>query len=638
MDETQIDTLASILEAFSVQYGTLWTDRLGVALQEWSKKVVKSPIRTLSLFTGAGGLDIGFHDVGFTIVQMLDSDVSAVRTLEANIGDKKYFKNASVLCRDIKKYHPSSNLKIDFIIGGPPCQPFSAAGRRVAGVQGTKSHLGSLFREYVRILKRLSPKGFLFENVDGIIGAEDGKAWRKIRSAFARAGYEVFYRVLDAADYGVPQHRKRVFIVGTNKKKYFFPKPFFGQNSSKKQSFPSAKAAIKGVRPTLSERKSKVNGRYGNLLLDIPPGLNYKFYTLRMGHPKPVFAWRSKFYDFLYKADPDLPIRTLTAHAGQYSGPFHWNNRRFATAELKRLQTIPDEYTITGSPQSARKQIGNSVPPQISRILALSILNQIFDIPLPFNLPVYEDNQTTSIQKNRVPNQIHIRRVKNAIIRAKKTQQNCRVRARKFTAVMDEKFSFKTAKNAKQLIYVEFKPTNDKWHFAVSNTPTVMEPKFFLHINTVKGKEWNLKVEEIVLTGTELTPQLFTASWKSLEYELRRKNLKADLIQLCGYFNYSPSFQSELYISGSRLVAKKWKIVQYVVKGIGVGKIISRQDLSNLWNVSEQRVLYYASFLKAIGYEVRNENTNPQIPKSCYFIPYSFPTLGPLNPQMYKPL
>ena len=87
-----------------------------------------------------------------------------------------------------------------------------------------------------------------------------------------------------------------------------------------------------------------------------------------MGHPNPIFAWRSKFSDFLYKADPTTPIRTLKASGGQYTGPFHWCNRRFTITELKRLQTFPDDYEFVGNYAIGQKQIGNSVPPQFAII------------------------------------------------------------------------------------------------------------------------------------------------------------------------------------------------------------------------------------------------------------------------------
>ncbi len=100
----------------------------------------------------------------------------------------------------------------------------------------------------------------------------------------------------------------------------------------------------------------------------------------------PLFSWRSKFSDLLYKADPDLPVRTIKAQGGQYTGPFHWENRAFSIDELKRLQTFPDDYILTGGQQVAIQQLGNSVPPQFGRILAISILNQLFEVNFPFDI------------------------------------------------------------------------------------------------------------------------------------------------------------------------------------------------------------------------------------------------------------
>lgn len=142
-------------------------------------------------------------------------------------------------------------------------------------------------------------------------------------------------------------------------------------------------------------------GRYGHLLPAIPPGLNYSFYTKEMGHPNPIFSWRSKFSDFLYKASPDRPVRTIKAQGGQYTGPFSWENRIFSIAELKRLQTFPDAYEIIGGRQLAIGQIGNSVPPQLARILALSVLDQVMKIKLPFDMHYMPHGKVLSFRKRK---------------------------------------------------------------------------------------------------------------------------------------------------------------------------------------------------------------------------------------------
>lgn len=159
---------------------------------------------------------------------MVELEAKYIQTLQRNSLSGKWLSGAKPICIDIKEYLPTFNFKIDFIIGGPPCQSFSAAGRRAAGVSGITDIRGTLFQEYVRILKTLQPIGFLFENVYGITGANKGEAWQEIQEAFREVGYKIYYRILDAADYGVPQHRERLFIIGLKEGEYLFPYPTHG--------------------------------------------------------------------------------------------------------------------------------------------------------------------------------------------------------------------------------------------------------------------------------------------------------------------------------------------------------------------------------------------------------------------------
>ena len=378
-----------------------WPDDFGRAIANYLENNNIPKIRTLSLFSGAGGLDIGFHDVGFDIIESVEIEKKFCQTLELNSGQGKRFDNSKVNCIDIREYTGNHLGNIDFIIGGPPCQTFSAAGRRANGVIGTTDARGVLFREYVRLLKELSPVGFLFENVYGIIGAQGGDAWKEILESFSDVGYKLYYRIVDAADYGVPQHRERLIIVGLKDGEFKFPRPTHGPDSLDDEQFYNAETAIAGVTLSDEESKSGIGGRYGALLDDIPPGLNYSFYTEEMGHPNPVFAWRSKFSDFLYKADPNTPVRTIKASGGAYTGPFHWNNRFFAYPEYKRLQTFPDDYEISGTKQIAVKQIGNSVPPQLARMMALAIRQQVFNTQFPFTLSLLDDSEELTFRKRK---------------------------------------------------------------------------------------------------------------------------------------------------------------------------------------------------------------------------------------------
>ncbi len=122
--------------------------------------------------------------------------------------------------------------------------------------------------------------------------------------------------------------------------------------------------------------------------------MNYHYFTREMGYSNPIFAWRSRFSDFLYKADPEKPVRTIVAKMGAYSGPFHWKNRKFTLQEFKRLQTFPDNYEFAGNLTTQLQQLGNSVPPAFAEQLAKAVLQQLFQIPLGVEL--LEENEKLS--------------------------------------------------------------------------------------------------------------------------------------------------------------------------------------------------------------------------------------------------
>jgi len=338
----------------------------------------ETEVLALSLFSGAGGLDIGFHRAGFRIVACDEIDKTCCETLKLN-RVKHLGKDCKIIRKDIRQLDVSELQpgKVDFIIGGPPCQSFSAIGRRAGGIIGVGDPRGGLFEHYCRIVKCLKPKGFLFENVRGIISSNKGRDWSTIHLAFSKLGYNLSYRVLDAADYGVPQHRERLILVGTQEDGFLFPWPTHGPDSKAHKPHVSALEAIADLQDP-NESYHHYGGKYGKLLEEIPPGMNYKYFTKEIGYPNPIFAWRSRFSDFLYKADPNEPVRTIVARLGGYSGPFHWKNRRFTIDEFKRLQSFPGDYVFAGGPNEILKQVGNSVPPRFAEQLAHAALQQLF--------------------------------------------------------------------------------------------------------------------------------------------------------------------------------------------------------------------------------------------------------------------
>jgi DNA (cytosine-5)-methyltransferase 1 len=188
------------------------------------------------------------------------------------------------------------------------------------------------------------------------------------------AGYKYNLDVLHAANYGVPQARPRLFIVGAPKGK---PTPVLPGAShggswerratgNSERPFVTAGEALGGLICD-PEPEEFLRGQYAPLLAEIPPGSNYLHYTSERNHPKPIFEWRSRYWSFLLKLAPDKPSPTIQAQPGPNVGPFHWENRRLRVAEIKRLFTFPDEFALVGSRASVQAQLGNSVPPLLAR-------------------------------------------------------------------------------------------------------------------------------------------------------------------------------------------------------------------------------------------------------------------------------
>jgi DNA (cytosine-5)-methyltransferase 1 len=188
------------------------------------------------------------------------------------------------------------------------------------------------------------------------------------------AGYHCVAKVLQAADYGVPQARPRLFILGVPKSRRIpeHPAPTHGGKwERRKTGTPAGRPHVTAGDALADlvcapEREESVNGSYGHLLPDVPPGDNYLYYTDKRGHPDPQFGWRSRYWSFLLKLAQDKPAPTIQAQPGPYVGPFHWENRRLRVGELKRLFTFPDEFEFVGSRASIQAQVGNSVPPLLA--------------------------------------------------------------------------------------------------------------------------------------------------------------------------------------------------------------------------------------------------------------------------------
>ena len=577
-----------MLRALHIKEDSIFPDNFGQALRQWSQCQTREPIRTLSLFSGGGGLDIAFRGAGFDIVEMVEIEERYAQTLSANIGAENELGQTQVHCVDIRNYQPTET-GIELIIGGPPCQTFSAAGRRAAGVRGTSDPRGTLFEEYVRLLRQIRPRAFLFENVYGIVGAENGQPWRDIQNAFRDAGYKLTWRVLDAADYGVPQHRERLFIVGVREDagSYLFPVPTHGPDAQPPRPFYTATQAVSGANEIGGEQAAlsytAIGGRYEHLIEAIPPGLNYSFYTSEMGHPAPVFAWRSKFSDFMYKADPHTPVRTIKAQGGLYTGPFSWENRHFTVAEMKRLQTFPDDYQLIGNRKVCLEQIGNSVPPQLGRILALSVLQQVFDVELLVPLPTLAENYELGFRsRKRALTKKYAETARAALEKEQPISSNgenkrtmvfpyCEVR------YLAERFELKREKDQSSFaVSLRYELMADGI-FCVEAAPgedfiAQKRAAFQIKISPANWEEWPLPWKSVSLVGATLTPLIYPALWKALEEIIAAQHHIADLVQLSGYYQYKPRVKATLELQSElpRPISAVWNVLHHVVRGEGV--------------------------------------------------------------------
>lgn len=337
----------------------------------------------ISLFSGAGGLDLGVERAGYRVRVMLERNQDACATLRAN------FPDAEVMEEDIRAVEPAEILRraelhpgeAELLVGGPPCTPFSKSGYWLAEKRAGADPDADLLSHYLRVLAEARPRAFILENVFGLAYRRQGsEPWlAHLLDGAARLGYQVQHRVLLAADYGVPQLRQRVFIVGGRDHLPALPEPTHSGPHERRDYDRSllphvtAGEAIGDLadRPDLVEPTERVNGGYGHLLPDIPPGENYLFYTEKRGHPSPLFKWRSRYWSFLLKLDPDRPSPTIQAQPGPNVGPFHWESRRLRLPEIKRLQTFPDDFRIVGTRRSAQAQLGNAVPPLLAEKIAL---------------------------------------------------------------------------------------------------------------------------------------------------------------------------------------------------------------------------------------------------------------------------
>lgn len=590
----------------------------------YAKKIHRGkekPIRVASFFSGAGGLDLGFQEAGFDVVYASDIDKDCCETLKINEG-KSTAEIAKVLCGDIREIEFESLPKnIDLVIGGPPCQSFSASGRRAGGAAGRLDDRGNLFEAYSEIIKHLKPKGFVFENVRGILATNRGADWKEIVSTFNNLGYFVNYRLLDAADFGVPQHRERIFLVGHKlSEPFLFPKPLFGPDSKNSIPHISPKVAFKGLRISNSEADSLKfeGGKYSHLLEEVPEGQNYLFFTSKRGHPNPVFAYRSRFSDFLYKAHPDYPMKTIIASPGKYTGPLHWHNRYFSLSEYKAIQGFPQGYRFHGERASTVKQIGNSVSPKIAFYLAQAVKQQIFGIDQ--NIVLLEPDSQLSFdsrkgkkaaQTRALHTKVQRRKTKNSIIAEGERTFEFSLSPRDDNSMYPNVFGdAKGSLHHLKIFYQADKPVSA--NIVIDVWPTA---------RNFSGAA--LATLNISLHGAGLNaPQLL---WNAVDEWVRSVSSFGSLFELYGHFTEPyPFFKvTRFEVANDDPILK---FAKYVSDFKRCSNYLDKEDLIKELGSSFRTESFdeLASRLRAMRYDVRTRETNIAIPEGKYMIAYPF--------------
>lgn len=357
-------------------------------------RLVVDRVPVIDLFAGAGGLSLGATAAGCDVRLAVDSDRVSCDTMEANPGA---LGEGAVLCADVAELsgqglREMAGLDADdplLIIGGAPCQPFSKAAywveagdeaayrrSRSAGEEVARpappefarpDARRTLVEEFWRLVDEADADGFVFENVRSITHPRNRPVLEALEAAANRRGYKTRFVAANAADYGVPQRRQRVFLLGSKQRRPDAPE---ATHAAAEIAEDEGKVVHATVGPALApyagedffEPEEVVEGRWAEHLKTVPPGGNYKAHTAWGGHPNPTWETETRYWNFLLKLSPELPSWTVNASPGPWTGPFHWNTRRLRTPELAALQTFPDGYRFEGSRRERVRQIGNAVP------------------------------------------------------------------------------------------------------------------------------------------------------------------------------------------------------------------------------------------------------------------------------------
>ncbi len=338
----------------------------------------------IDLFCGCGGLSLGFEQAGYSVLLGIDNWEDALVTFKHN------HHGSETLCADLMNLNPIEVEKkigkqsVDVIIGGPPCQGFSVAGKRIIDDDRNK-----LYKSFVRMVAHFKPQAFVLENVPNILTMGDGIIKRAIIADFETLGYKVVNKILLASDYGVPQNRRRAIFVGLlNREEFVYPQPTITQRVTTEQALSdlpehSLPDGSKYPNSPQSDYQRLIrkgsNGVYNHeitihteqtkrIIALVPNGGNYKDLPEELRQTRKVhIAWTR-----LNSKTPSITIDTGHRHH------FHYKYNRIPTVrESARIQSFSDTVIFLGSKTSQYKQVGNAVPPLMAKAIAEQLLKQL---------------------------------------------------------------------------------------------------------------------------------------------------------------------------------------------------------------------------------------------------------------------
>lgn len=310
--------------------------------------------KLISLFSGCGGMDLGFAQAGYDIIWANDFDHWSCKTYERNFGPH-------IVEGDIENINFDDIPDADIMTGGFPCQDFSMIWKR----GGIETERGNLYSYFVKAVEKKKPKAFIAENVKGLITANKGRAISQIASDFARLGYKLDIDLYNFADYGAPQLRERVLIVGVRSDiDYEFTKPAPVRTP---ENYVTAGEALKGVEEVpYNNEHQNIQEKTREMLKLIPEGGNFS------DIPRDSNYYVKGMISHVYRRlDRNKPSTTIIAGGGGGTWGYHYEEPRPLTnRERARLFGYPDDFVFEGSITEVRRQIGNSVPPVAAKVLA----------------------------------------------------------------------------------------------------------------------------------------------------------------------------------------------------------------------------------------------------------------------------